>query len=29
MVRMASMLPEHYRGAYTDMKIISDKYIRV
>ncbi|MBA7574424.1 hypothetical protein ES708_16230 [subsurface metagenome] len=29
MARMALMLPEHYRGAYTDMKIISDKYIRV
>jgi len=29
MVRMASMLPERYRGAYADMKIISDKYIRV
>ncbi len=29
MVRMASMLPEGYRGVYADMKIISDKYIRV
>lgn len=29
MTRMAFMLPEHYRGAYSDMKIISDKYIRV
>ena len=29
MARMAFMLPEHYRGAYADMKIISDKYIRV
>jgi 1-acyl-sn-glycerol-3-phosphate acyltransferase len=29
MTRMASMLPERYRGAYTDMKIISNKYIRV
>jgi len=29
MTRMASMLPEHYRGAYADMKIISDKYIRI
>ena len=29
MVRMASMLPERYRGAYADMKIISDKYIKV
>jgi len=28
MARMASMLPERYRGAYADMKIISDKYIR-
>ena len=29
MARMAFMLPERYRGAYADMKIISDKYIRV
>jgi len=29
MVRMASMLPEHYRGVYADMKVTSDKYIRV
>ncbi|HZK12765.1 MAG TPA: hypothetical protein VFD10_10595, partial [Atribacterota bacterium] len=29
MTRMASMLPERYRGAYADMKIISDQYIRV
>ena len=29
MARMAFMLPERYRGAYTDIKIISDKYIRV
>ena len=29
MARMASMLPEHYRGAYADMKITPDKYIRV
>jgi len=28
MTRMASMLPERYRGAYADLKIISDKYIR-
>jgi len=28
MVRMASMLPQRYHGAYADMKIISDKYIR-
>jgi len=29
MARMAFMLPERYRGAYADMKIISDKYIRI
>jgi len=29
MTRMAFILPERYRGAYADMKIISDKYIRV
>lgn len=29
MARMAFMLPEPYRGAYADMEIISDKYIRV
>lgn len=29
MARMAFMLPERYRGVYADMKIISDKYIRV
>jgi 1-acyl-sn-glycerol-3-phosphate acyltransferase len=29
MARMAFMLPERYRGAYADMKIISGKYIRV
>jgi len=29
MARMAFMLPERYRGAYTDIEIISDKYIRV
>lgn len=29
MARMAFMLPERYRGAYADMKIISEKYIRV
>jgi len=29
MARMAFMLPERYRGAYADMKIISDKCIRV
>ncbi len=29
MVRMASMLPEHYRGVYADMKVTSDKYIKV
>jgi 1-acyl-sn-glycerol-3-phosphate acyltransferase len=29
MTRMAAMLPERYRGVYADMKIISDKYIRV
>lgn len=29
MARMASMLPERYRGVYADMKITSDKYIRV
>ncbi len=28
MVRLASMLPERYRGAYADMKIISNKHIR-
>jgi 1-acyl-sn-glycerol-3-phosphate acyltransferase len=28
MARMAFMLPERYRGAYADIKIISDKYIR-
>jgi len=29
MARMAAMLPERYHGAYADMKIISDKYIKV
>ncbi len=29
MTRMAFILPERYRGVYTDMKIISDKYIKV
>ncbi len=29
MTRMAFILPERYRGAYADMKVISDKYIRV
>ena len=28
MTRMASMLPERYRGTYADMEIISDKYTR-
>ena len=28
MVRLASMLPEGYRGAYANLEIISDKYIQ-
>jgi len=28
MARLASMLPEGYRGAYADLEIISDKYIQ-
>lgn len=28
MTRIASMLPERYRGAYADLEIISDKYIQ-
>jgi 1-acyl-sn-glycerol-3-phosphate acyltransferase len=28
MARLASMLPERYHGAYTDLEIISDKYIQ-
>ncbi len=28
MTRLASMLPERYRGEYKDLEIISDKYIQ-
>lgn len=28
MARLASMLPEGYRGAYTNLEIISDQYIQ-